>query len=404
MRIGEFSKKTDTSIDTIRHYIALGLLVPQKEGKYFRFDDRCQYDLDKIKEMKDMDFSLQEIKNILLVSRFSKLTLGQERQHYRSFFRNKMKDLMEEKSKIDNKIQMLEEKIEDLDVQFQQEPIKLGIELTFLSNLYCPDCQEPLKLDKADIQENMIIEGEMSCKCGYHFEVHNGIIIDRESMKNSEETDETYFIKYVDETNQGFLDNIYAAMEWCHRAITFDRGPQTVLELGVGNGIILSHIYNDLPDDVTYVAVDYDYYKLRYVKKVLERSGVKKNILFICSDFKKMPIRHKSVDYIVDFFGMSNYSFRKNAILHHEVQDYYKDHCKLIGSFMLFDKLLSNEEISTEQYHLFKKEKILTYLEALGFKKQDEYLVGYSEEGEKNDVIFEVTNRIYVYGYLGERP
>jgi len=42
-------------------------------------------------------------------------------------------------------------------------------------------------------------------------------------------------------------------------------------------------------------------------------------------------------------------------------------------------------------------------LEELDFNKVDEYLVGYADEGEKNDVLFEVTNRVYVYGYLGER-
>lgn len=403
MRIGEFSKKTSTSIDTIRHYIALGLLVPQKDGKYFRFDDRCEYDLEHIKEMKDMDFSLQEIKNILLVNRFSKLTLGQERQHYRSFFKNKMKDLAIEKERIDDKIKMLEGKIKEIELDFQQEPVRLGFDLMFLSHMSCPDCQVPLKLDKADIQENMIIEGEMSCQCGYHFEIKDGVIIDRDSMKNSEETDETYFIKYVNETNKGFLDNIYAAMEWSHRNIEFENNQNLVLELGVGNGIILSHIYNDLPENATYIAVDYDYYKLRYIKRVLERSGVKKNIIFICSDYRKIPLRHYSVDYVIDFFGMSNYSFRNKNVLHEEVNRYYKEKCTLMASFMLFDKLLSNEEISTEQYHLFKKKEILSYLEKLGFKKQDEYLVGYSEEGEKDDVVFDITNRVYVYGYLGKR-
>lgn len=379
-------------------------MVPTKEGKYFKFDDRCQIDLNRIKEMKDMDFSLQETKNILLLSRFSKLTLGQERQHYRSFFRNKMKDLVEVKKKIEEKIDKLEEKVATLDVQFQQDPVRLGVDLTFLSNLYCPSCQKQLKLDQADIQENLIVEGQMSCECGYHFEVKDGIIIDRASMKNTEEIDETNFIKYVDETNKHFLDNIYAAMEWSHRVIDFEAdSQQMVLELGVGNGILLSHIYNDLPDNVVYVAVDFDYYKLRYMKKVLERSGIKKNVIFICSDFNSMPIKHRSVDYVVDFFGMSNYSFRNNSVLHRDVEQYYKAKAKLIGVYMLFDKFKQTSEISSEQYHLFKKDTILCYLKELNFIKKDEYLIGYSEEGEKDDVLFEVTNRVYVYGYLGER-
>lgn len=402
MRIGEFSKKTNSSIDTVRHYITLGLLVPTKDGKYFKFDDKCFSDLNRIKEMKEMDFTLQEIKNILLLSRFSKLSLGQEKQHYRSFFKNKMKSLIKHKEKLEDKITRLDEKIKTLDVEFQQDPIRLGVDLSFLQNLYCPSCQKILKLDQADIQENMIINGEMSCSCGYKIEVKEGIIIDKESMKVTQEADEKYVIRYVDETDSHFLDNLYAAMEWCSRTIQLDQS-KIMLELGVGNGIFLSHIYNDLPDDLTYIAVDYDFNKLKYLKKVFERSGVKKKVIFICSDYVGMPIKHHSVDYVVDFFGMSNYSFRNNEVLHREVENYYNEHCTILGSYMLFDKVKSNEELSLEQYRLFKQDNIERYLKELGFAKRDDYLVGYSEEGEKDDQYLKVTNRVYFYGFLGER-
>lgn len=404
MRIGEFSKKTDTSIDTVRHYIDLGLLVPTKEGKYFQFDDRCEQDLERIKEMKDMDFSLHEIKNILLVGRFSKLTLGQERQHYRSFFRNKMKELIKAQEALKHKIERLESKVKSIEEEFQHEPIRLGVNVSLLGQLYCPKCQIPLNLDSADIQSNMIVEGQMTCSCGYAFEVRSGILVHPDSMKKSEAVDETDFIKYVDETNDMFLDNIYAAMAWCHKSINFKHNEnQTILELGLGNGILLSHIYNDLPDQATYIAVDYDYYKLRYVKKVLERSGVKKNILFLCCDYNEMPLKHKSIDYVVDFFGLSNYSFKNASFLHEDVDAYYKDQAYLIGTFMLFDKFKQSGEITPDQYHLFKKKSILKALEGLNYSKEDDYLFGSSEEGEKDGVVFEVTNRIYIYGYLGKK-
>lgn len=402
MRIGEFSKQTQSSIDTVRHYITLGLLVPTKEGKYFQFDDKCFSDLNRIKEMKDMDFTLQEIKNILLLSRFSKLTLGQEKQHYRSFFKNKMKSLIVHKEKIEEKITRLDEKIKTLDVEFQHDPIRLGVDLSFLQNLYCPTCQKNLKLDQADIQENMIINGEMSCVCGYHIGIKEGIIVDKKTMKVTQETDENYVIRYVDETDSHFLDNLYAAMEWGSRTIQLNKS-NIMLELGVGNGIFLSHIYNDLPDDLPYVAVDYDYNKLKYLKKVFERSGVKKKVIFICSDYKSMPMKHRSVDYVVDFFGMSNYSFINNEVLHNEVENYYNEHCTIIGSYMLFDKIKSNEDLSLEQYKLFKQDNIVKYLKDLGFIKRDDYLVGYAEEGEKDDPYLKVTNRVYFYGFLGER-
>ena len=404
MRIGEFSKQTGTSIDAVRHYITLGLLVPTKEGKYFKFDSRCKEELERIKEMKDMSFSLNEIKRILLLNRFSKLTLGQERQHYRSFFKNKLKELDEDRNKISKKIDKLGKKIEELDIQFKQEPVQIGVELSFLSSFYCPLCQKNLVLSKADVNNNMIINGEMICDCNYVLEIKNGIIINHKSMKSTEETDESYFIRFTDETNNHFLDNLYAAMAWCHRTIKFfEKDNEVVLELGVGNGILASHIYNDLPDNVTYIAVDYDYYKLKYLKKVFERSGIKKNIIFICADYTQIPIKHKSVDYVVDFLGTTNYSYKNKELLHKVVEKYYKDNCKLIASFMFFDKFKINEEISLDQYHLFKKDNIISYLRDLGFKREDEYSVGYSDQGEKNDVIFDVTNRVYVYGYLGSR-
>jgi len=402
MRIGEFSKKTSTSIDTIRHYITLGLLVPPKEGKYFRFDDRCTIDLEGIKEMKEMDFTLQEIKNIFLLSRFSKLSMGQEKQHYRSFFKNKMKKLTKERELLDEKIALLEKKVNKLDVEFKQEPVMLGIDLTFLPNIYCPDYQKSLKLDSADIQENMIINGHMSCDCGYHIEIIDGILVDRETMKITQETDDSYVIRYVDETDSHFLDNLYAAMEWSYRTIK-PEGHQLMLELGVGNGIFLSHFYNHLPDNMPYVAVDYDYNKLKYLKKVFERSGIKKKIVFMCADYICMPLKHQSVDYIVDFFGMSNYSFRNHGVLHEQINQYYKESCKLLGTYMLFDKYKSNEELSQDQYRLFKKKDIQGFLKSLGFNMKHEYETSYAEEGEKDDEYLRVTNRVSFYGFLGER-
>ena len=176
-----------------------------------------------------------------------------------------------------------------------------------------------------------------------------------------------------------------------------------MLELGVGNGIFLSHLYNDLPDDMTYVAVDYDYTKLKYLKKVFERSGIKKKIIFMCCKYKGLPMKHHSVDYVVDFFGMSNYSFRNKDVLHQEIEHYYKENCKVLGTFMLFDKIKSNQELSREQYKLFKKENISSYLKSLGFNKSDEYETSFAEEGEKDDEYLKVTNRVGFYGFLGER-
>ena len=41
MRIGEFAVKNNTTIDTVRHYMDLSLLTPEKEGSFYEFEENC---------------------------------------------------------------------------------------------------------------------------------------------------------------------------------------------------------------------------------------------------------------------------------------------------------------------------------------------------------------------------
>lgn len=65
MKIGEFSKKAEISIDTLRYYDKIGLLTPKKiNGK--RIYTECDLKVSQaIIMLKRLNFSLEEIKSIL---------------------------------------------------------------------------------------------------------------------------------------------------------------------------------------------------------------------------------------------------------------------------------------------------------------------------------------------------
>lgn len=91
MRIGKFAESNNLTIDTIRHYMALGLIIPEMQGGQYYFDDRCKTDLEEVINLKDMGFTLNEIKTILIYRRFGNLTAYEQNQYYQTFFENKLK-------------------------------------------------------------------------------------------------------------------------------------------------------------------------------------------------------------------------------------------------------------------------------------------------------------------------
>ena len=66
MKIGKFGEVNNISIDTIRHYMDLSLIIPEKREATI-FDEYCQTDLELIIHYKDLGFSLNEIKELFFI-------------------------------------------------------------------------------------------------------------------------------------------------------------------------------------------------------------------------------------------------------------------------------------------------------------------------------------------------
>lgn len=64
MWIGEFSSRTGLTIDTIRYYNKIGLLVPKNTNKRSIYTEEDIEKADVIKKLKNLNFKLQEIKTL----------------------------------------------------------------------------------------------------------------------------------------------------------------------------------------------------------------------------------------------------------------------------------------------------------------------------------------------------
>lgn len=66
MKISKFAEVNNVSVDTIRHYMDLGLVIPEKKEVTIFLTSIVKKDIELILEYKWIGFSLNEIKELFL--------------------------------------------------------------------------------------------------------------------------------------------------------------------------------------------------------------------------------------------------------------------------------------------------------------------------------------------------
>src|SRR5690554_5173275 len=115
MRIGAFAKKHNISVDTIRYYLNLQLLLAEKDGAQYYFTEEDSKDLQEIMELKNLKFSLSEIQNILTYKRLASNKANDFKEHFREFLEEKKKEIMTQKEELDETLNYINGKIEEVD-------------------------------------------------------------------------------------------------------------------------------------------------------------------------------------------------------------------------------------------------------------------------------------------------
>lgn len=405
MRIGKFAEKNNISIDTVRHYMDMGLIIPEKKGGQYDFDHECQKDIVDIITFKQMGLKLNEIKKVLAFERLGRLSNYQKDEYYRTIFINKHKEILKEIEELNKNKERLEVEIKNLSNKLKDKKSDIGIELNTINIFRCLKCGEKLVLDSEKIKNNQIITGKLKCKCGKEYRIEEGIlIVDDKYIRKEAENNTNHIGEYIISTDEDYVESLYRGLEWFKKKFVANNfNSKTILELGSGFGFLLRSIYNDLPDDCTYIAIDNNIEQHKFVKKIIEHSDIRKNIVFICTDFLEIPLEKKSIDILIDASGTSNYSFDNEKFLLNLVDDLIKNEAYFYGGYILFEKFSHKSNVDINLRQNFRLDYVKKKIKELGFIKIDDETSKTLDKGGKYEDFFIEGEKILHYKFYGKR-
>ncbi len=405
MKIGEFAKIFDAPVDTIRYYIDNGMLLPEKMHGQYRFDDRCVEDMNSIRELKKMKFTINEIKKLISLQRLTNLIEEENLKYYASFFEEKKEELLEDKKSIEESIKSIEEKLGDIEKKRNKLSTHIGIPLHFFNYLYCPKCQQNLKLFKAVVDGNYIYNGELKCECGYTAEISDGIIITQSARSDESpviEPGKNSVEDYLKKTDTLFISFIQKSIDWILKRMNFkDIKNKTILELGTGKGFVLNQMISKMDSSNAFVASDVNYSRLKTTKKTIERSGIKKPYIFIASNLSELPLKRGSVDIVLDIFGTTNHTFKNDYFPVTYVSEYLKKEGIWYGTYIYLkggSQLVSDYRKNSKFYVL---ENIKSSFE--NFEKVETSSLGFSESTGDLEKVLEKNSKIYQWSCIARK-
>jgi DNA-binding transcriptional MerR regulator len=368
MKIGEFAKQHHVSIDMIRHYMDLELLLPEKQGSHYAFGKKDNMDLLEILAFKKMNFSLTEIQKIFAYKRLTAMTTSEDQLHYKHFLEKKKGELLQQQKDLERTLGYIEEKIKEIRLEDSVSHSFLGMPLSFLTSIYCPLCDKSLPLMDGHIENNLLMEGDFQCSCGYCAKVFEGIFIslddqDKDRVIPIDTTHTT--LDYVMNTSTKFINFMYRAINMVRETLQEEPLENAViLEVGTGSGLLIRQLLTQLPPNALYIITDHDRNRIQHVKDYLERESLHKNFVFLCTDFEKLPLANTSVDYILDYWGSVNYNLKATKFLPQALAPKLKAYGKYLGVFIYFTKLSQRlKHLSAQNrrfYHSVYLEKLFT--------------------------------------------
>ena len=338
MKIGEFSRKFNVSVSTVRHYINLGLLIPEKNGFQYRFTDTDCRDMDIISSMKSAGFKLDELNKYLSLYRFYNKDDYILYEKLLDFLSLKKQSLLEERDRIGTFIMLLNKCIKDVENERDSASRRLmdkekeassgmlpGVPLDVIDLLTCPDCGRKLNVSGADIFDNSIITGGLNCSCGYRASIENGVILTSEAddLDNNLQFLDRYFgeenlirnedgivLMGMSEHSNAYLTNFYKGGKWIQKELeALDTKGKTMLFPDIACQYLYSYLENDDAYDNIFIVTALAERTIHAMRQHIANARPDFKVAYVINQDGRLPLRKNSIDIVVDYMGSSNLGF-----------------------------------------------------------------------------------------------
>lgn len=352
MKISEFSETSGIPIDTIRYYISLGLLIPEKkDSRQFLFNEKDLADILEIKHLKELGFSIKEIETMMRLNRTSSVYEPMLAVRISSIYERKKIELQKKQKWIKQALLGLNERLDSIrNSSAISSTREMGVPLRAVSILKCPHCRRSLRITQATFSEKYILEGCLLCECGYSAAVENGVIV----------TGNLYTAPYDSpDVNRNIYntlcDELFFQYQQCSQFILkelqqMDLKNKIILEGNINGYFFLYKNLEYLPKDCLVIIVDKFQETVDMYKDLLERMNIDRDILFIADADTDLPIDKKCVNILIDFHGSNEWMLYHEDTFEEDISDYLAERCEIVGTYVSLPSFAKTKENLMKKY------------------------------------------------------
>lgn len=389
MRIGELARRNNVTIDTIRHYISIGLLIPEKNGAQFEFSEREAENLRYIQELKAMHFHLKEIDEIMNLRRTSNWVEPETMKRYTRMLREKVHEIGAERLALNHSEELLERELKKYEKIQPISGSRQGVPLQAVPLLSCPKCRRQLEVRNADFAYKYILEGQLFCSgCGYRAKIENGIVMTGNLYMNIYDSPDLkrglYQLLCSD-----FMKFYQTASDLIQTELTCQKlSGKVVLENFVNGYFYLYTHFNELPPDCLYIIIDKYPESISMYKELISALNLNLDILYIADASMDYPLAAECVDVNVDFFSHLEHDLYFKSRYFDSMEPYMKKDALIVGTTMEMDANARSRKLYQQKYPEGSPER-------LNFSRSKNNLerLGYQVESKNIGAVYETRNQ-----------